>query len=113
VIKFVSDLRQVCGFLWFPPNNKADHHNITEILLKVALNSITIALKNLIIKIKNKKSRPTGTLFYIFILLEPQLLVLLSSPDPKQGSILSTKMVAWTTKFRVWRPKFKSGGQRN
>jgi hypothetical protein len=31
VIKFVSDLQQVGGFL---------HHNITEILLKVALNTI-------------------------------------------------------------------------
>jgi hypothetical protein len=35
VIKFVSDLRQVAGFLWFPPR-----HNITEILLKVALHTI-------------------------------------------------------------------------
>ena len=40
VIKFVSD------FLWFSPGtpvsstNKTDHHNITEILLKVALNTI-------------------------------------------------------------------------
>jgi hypothetical protein len=50
VIKFVSDLQQVGGFfrvLWFPP------HNITEILLKVALNTIkqetatTIWLKHL------------------------------------------------------------------
>jgi len=44
VIKFVSDLRQVGGFFWilqFPPPNKIDHHDITEILLKVVLNSIT------------------------------------------------------------------------
>jgi hypothetical protein len=44
VIKFVSDLRQVDGFLRvfrFSPTNKADHHDITEILLKVALNTIT------------------------------------------------------------------------
>jgi hypothetical protein len=40
VIKFVSD------FLWFSPGtpvsstNKTDRHNITEILLKVALNTI-------------------------------------------------------------------------
>jgi hypothetical protein len=42
VIKFVSDLQQVYGFLWilwFPPPIK-HHHNITEILLKVALNNI-------------------------------------------------------------------------
>ena len=49
MIKFVSDLRQIGGFLWvlwFPlgtpvsSTNKADHHDITEILLKVALNTI-------------------------------------------------------------------------
>ena len=43
VIKFVSDLRQVNGFLPGPPvsfNNKSDCHNITELLLKVALNNI-------------------------------------------------------------------------
>ena len=42
-IKFVSDLRQVSGFLlviWFS-TNKTDCHYITEILLKVALNTIT------------------------------------------------------------------------
>jgi hypothetical protein len=41
VIKFVSDLRQV----WFFPvssTNKTDRHDITEILLKVALNTISI-----------------------------------------------------------------------
>ena len=43
VIKFVSDLRQVCGFPRTPVSstNKTDCHNITEILLKVALNTIT------------------------------------------------------------------------
>jgi len=45
VIKFVSDLRQVGGFS--PGNlisaiNKTDRHDITEILLKVELNYITI-----------------------------------------------------------------------
>jgi hypothetical protein len=43
VIKFVSDLRQVGGFLRvlrFPPPIKHDHHDITEILLKGALNTI-------------------------------------------------------------------------
>jgi len=48
-IKFVSDLRQIGGFLRvlrFPPpikltaTTKTDHHDITEILLKVALNAI-------------------------------------------------------------------------
>ena len=43
VIKFVSSLQQVGGFLWvfrFSPTNKTDHHDIAEILLKVALNTI-------------------------------------------------------------------------
>ena len=42
-IKFISDLRQVDGFLRvlrFPPQNKIDRYNITEILLKVALSTI-------------------------------------------------------------------------
>jgi hypothetical protein len=45
VIKFVSDLRQVGAFLWvlqFSSTNKTDRHNITEILLKVALNTTTV-----------------------------------------------------------------------
>jgi hypothetical protein len=42
VIKFVSDLRQVSDFLLVPAINKTDRHNITEILLKVALNTITL-----------------------------------------------------------------------
>ena len=43
VIKFVSDLGQIGGFLRvlrFPPPSKTDRHDITEILLKVALNII-------------------------------------------------------------------------
>jgi hypothetical protein len=47
VIKFVSDFRQVSGFLRvlrFPPPIKLSH-DITEILLKVALNNITLTLK--------------------------------------------------------------------
>ena len=44
VIKFVSDLRQVGGFLLhsFPvsPTNTIYLHDITEILLKVTLNTI-------------------------------------------------------------------------
>jgi len=45
VIKFVSDLRQVGGFLLvlrFPPPVKLTRHDITEILLKVALSIITL-----------------------------------------------------------------------
>ena len=46
-IKFVSDLQQVNGLLWvlrFLSTNKTDNHNITEILLKVVLNTITLIL---------------------------------------------------------------------
>ena len=45
VIKFVSDLRQVGGFLrvlLLSSTNKTDRHNITEILLKVALSTLTL-----------------------------------------------------------------------
>ena len=35
VIKFVSDLQQVDGFLLVSYTNKTDRHDITEILLKV------------------------------------------------------------------------------
>jgi len=61
VIKFLSNLRQVGGFLrilrfpptggWFSPGppvsstNKTHHHDITEILLKVALSTIKQANK--------------------------------------------------------------------
>ena len=47
VIKFVSDLQKVGGFLRVLPSsstNKTDHHDITEILLKVALNTINLSL---------------------------------------------------------------------
>jgi hypothetical protein len=43
MIKFVSDLLQVGGFpriLWVSTTNETDHHEITEIMLKVALNTI-------------------------------------------------------------------------
>jgi len=42
VIKFVSDLWQVDGFLWVSSTNKTDCHDITEILSKVALNTIIL-----------------------------------------------------------------------
>jgi hypothetical protein len=51
VIKFVSDLRQVGGFFPGPPvssTNKTDCHDIAEILLKVALNTIKQINLNLI-----------------------------------------------------------------
>ena len=51
VIKFVSDLQHVGGFLWGTPvssANKTDCHNITGTLLKVALNTKTINLCNVL-----------------------------------------------------------------
>ena len=51
VMKYVSDLRQIGGFLWvlrFPPGtlvsltNKVNHHDIAEILLEGAFNIITL-----------------------------------------------------------------------
>jgi len=47
VIKFVSDLRQVGGFLRvlrFPPPIKTDRQDITETLSKVALDTIILTL---------------------------------------------------------------------
>ena len=47
VIKFVSDLRQVCRFLQvlqFPLQIKLTATYLTEMLLKVALNTITLTL---------------------------------------------------------------------
>jgi hypothetical protein len=43
VIKFVSDLWQVGWFFWtlVSSTNKTDRHDITKILLKVVLNTIT------------------------------------------------------------------------
>ena len=45
VMMFACDLRQVGCFLRvfrFPPSNKTVNHEITEIFLKVALNTITL-----------------------------------------------------------------------
>ena len=44
VIHFISDLRQVVFFRGNPVSstNKTDRHDVTELLLNVALNSITI-----------------------------------------------------------------------
>ena len=66
VIKVVSDLRQV----WFFPGasvsstNKTDCHNITEILLKVALNTINKTLTDLFEAIKMADDVVLNFLFY-------------------------------------------------
>ena len=41
LMKFVRDLQQVCGFLGYS-TNKIHRHDISEILLKVALNIIPL-----------------------------------------------------------------------
>jgi hypothetical protein len=51
VIKFVSDLQQVGGFLRGTPvssTKKTDSHDVTEILLKVALNTIALNLTHIL-----------------------------------------------------------------
>ena len=56
VIEFVSDLRHIGGFhqvLRFSPTNKTDHHDITEIVLKVALNTTTLAKPYIISMFQN------------------------------------------------------------
>jgi hypothetical protein len=58
VIKFVSDLRQVGSFLRvlrFPPPNETDGHDVTEILLKVALNTINLYIDNCLLTISSNK----------------------------------------------------------
>jgi hypothetical protein len=63
VIKFVSDWRQVCGFLWILPissTNKNDRHDITEILHKVALNTIN-------------QTKPQLLIVYLIIMIKIQL----------------------------------------
>ena len=39
-----NDLRQVGGFSGYLSNNKTDRHDMAEILLKVALNTLTLTL---------------------------------------------------------------------
>jgi hypothetical protein len=63
VIKFVSDVPQVGSFLLvlqFPP----PRHYITEILLKVALNNITLTTISIIFFLPKSQSVSILTLFY-------------------------------------------------
>jgi len=74
VIKFVSDLRQVGGFLLGPQvsfTNKTDRHNIAEILLKVALNSIKPNQNPKVVWFKqvSQYDIPQGCLFPVILLL--------------------------------------------
>ena len=60
MIKFVSDLRQVGGFLCTPVSseNKTDRHDIAEILLKVPLSTIILTLYQMtsVFAIKREKN---------------------------------------------------------
>ena len=51
--KFVSDLRMLV-FSGHSATNKTDRHDITEILLKVALNTTTLSVKG---KVKSQQFR--------------------------------------------------------
>ncbi len=42
--RFVSDLLQIGGLSLVSSTNKSDCHDITDIVLKVALNTITVTL---------------------------------------------------------------------
>ena len=53
VIKFLSDMRQAAVFSVYS-TNKTDSHDITEILLRVVLNTITLALILKSLKINNQ-----------------------------------------------------------
>ena len=68
MIKFVSDLRYVSGFLWVLvcPTNKTDRHDITEALLKVALSTIN---QTNLYKIENKTYIPVFILLVSIFLL--------------------------------------------
>ena len=50
VKKFVGDLRLVGGFLRFPPTINTDRHDVTEMLLNVALKTKQM-IKSLLYKI--------------------------------------------------------------
>ena len=60
VIKFVSDLQQVGGFLRFSPvfsTDKTDNYDISEILLKVALNPITTLTLTIVNRLRKNRQR--------------------------------------------------------
>ena len=68
VIKFVSQQQISCFLyvLWCSSTNKTDHHNITEILLKVALSNITQTLlrRYIIIQLWKESLNSTGQHFH-------------------------------------------------
>ena len=72
VIKFVSDLRQLGR--WFSPvssTNKIDRHDITEILLKVALNTINKQTNPYFVIGGSFICHQVNLIFYFNMLLDP------------------------------------------
>ena len=68
--KFVSDLRQVGGFSPGPPvssTNKTDRHDITELLLKVALNTTKQTNKHQEELLAHSHVSHVGVLLYLYM----------------------------------------------
>jgi hypothetical protein len=60
LLKIVTDLRQVSGFLRVLPvssTKKTDRHDITEIFLKVAFNTITLTIAHLEVMLCSKSKQ--------------------------------------------------------
>ena len=77
VIKFGSELRQDGSYFPGTPvlsTNKTDHHDISEILLKVALNSIILALRAETWKCQTHNCRQNNIFNIHFISIQPQKL---------------------------------------
>jgi hypothetical protein len=81
VFLFVSDLWQVSGFstgTLVSSTNKTDHHDITEILLKVTLNTRTVFL---IFIMRHENMKYSSSLFCLFLIIgSSPLIALLYSP---------------------------------
>ena len=79
MIKFGSDLREVDGFLRvlrLPPLIKLTYHEITEILLKVPLNTITLKLTQIAFCESFETTQTLG-IFRQYAYLDTKLCVLL------------------------------------
>ena len=66
VIKFLSDMRQVGGFLVYS-TSKTDSHDITEILSRLVLNTITLTLILKSLEINNQIESPSHG-FFVMVL---------------------------------------------
>jgi hypothetical protein len=100
VIKFASDVWQVGGFLWllrFPPPTKL----IAEILLKVALNTITLTLCVFILKCVYSNNVGFTTNYLCNQCLSPLMLwVRIRSGRGVLDTTLSDKVCQWLSRDR-------------